>query len=200
MTAVIAKAIWLAFVIAWWAIRYPHERRARKSSVAATRRDLRETILLAVSLAGLGIVPLIYVLTGFLRTGEILRFADHAFLPALAWAGLVPGFLSLWLFHRTHKELGRNWSVSLEVRNQHRLVTEGIYRYVRHPMYSAFWLWALAQSLLLPNWIAGFAGFVGFGTLFFFRVGREERLMLETFGEDYRAYMERTARIVPWIY
>ena len=76
-------------------------------------------------------------------------------------------------------------------------MTDGLYRYVRHPMYSAFFLWALAQALLLPNWFAGPAGLVGFGTLFFFRVGQEEQLMLETFGEQYRAYMQRTARHHP---
>ena len=107
---------------------------------------------------------------------------------------------ALWLFYRTHKDLGRNWSVTLEVREQHALVTDGVYRHVRHPMYSAFWLWAIAQALLLPNWIAGPAGLVGFGTLFFLRVGREERLMYETFGEEYRRYVARTARIVPGIF
>ena len=59
-------------------------------------------------------------------------------------------------------------------------------------MYSAFWLWALAQVPLLPNWIAGPAGLVGFGTLFFLRVGREEALMAETFGDEYRRYMARS--------
>ena len=53
-------------------------------------------------------------------------------------------------------------------------------------MYSAFWLWAIAQALLLPNWVGGFAGLVGFGTLFFGPVAREEQMMLETFGDSYR--------------
>jgi protein-S-isoprenylcysteine O-methyltransferase Ste14 len=55
-------------------------------------------------------------------------------------------------------------------------------------MYSAFWLWAVAQALLLANWVAGFAGLIGFGTLFFGRVAREERMMTETFGDKYREY------------
>ena len=76
-------------------------------------------------------------------------------------------------------------------------MTEGVYRYVRHPMYSAFWLWAIAQALLLPNFIAGLSGLVGFGTLYFFRVGQEERLMLDAFGVEYGDYMARTGRVVP---
>jgi hypothetical protein len=53
--------------------------------------------------------------------------------------------------------------------------------------------------LLLPNWVAGFSGLAGFGILFFGRVTREERMMLETFGASYRAYMARTGRVFPSI-
>ena len=67
-------------------------------------------------------------------------------------------------------------------------------------MYSAFWLWAFAQALLLPNWVAGLSGIVGFGILFFGRVSREERIMLDTFGDQYREYMVRTYRVLPKIY
>ena len=124
---------------------------------------------------------------------------DRPFIPALAWLGLVPLVAALWLFRRSHVDLGRNWSISLEVREQHALVKTGVYRLVRHPMYSSFFLLGLAQMLLLPNWFAGLAGVVGAGILFLFRVGREEQMMLESFGDDYRAYMAQTKRIVPWI-
>jgi protein-S-isoprenylcysteine O-methyltransferase Ste14 len=67
-------------------------------------------------------------------------------------------------------------------------------------MYAGFWLMALGQALLLPNWIAGPAGLVGFGILFFGRVAREEAMMINAFGEDYLTYMRRTARVVPWVY
>ena len=53
--------------------------------------------------------------------------------------------------------------------------------------------------LLLPNWFAGGAGLVGAAVLYAFRVQREEQMMLEHFGEDYRGYTVRTKRIIPWI-
>lgn len=79
-------------------------------------------------------------------------------------------------------------------------MTVGLYKYVRHPMYAALWLHGVAQALLLPNWLAGSTGLVGFGLSFFSRVEREEQAMIETFGEDYRAYMARTSRVAPWLY
>ena len=194
MTAALAKAVWLVCAVAWYVIRYPHERRARKTPVRRSARGRREILLLSISLTGLGILPMLYVATGF------PRFADYAFVPAQGWIGTLAFAVSLWLFYRTHRELGRNWSVTLEVRDKHALITDGVYRRVRHPMYTAFWLWAVAQAFLLPNWIVGPAGLIGFGTLFFFRVAREEKLMLEAFGGQYRDYMARTARIIPWIY
>ena len=90
--------------------------------------------------------------------------------------------------------------MSLQTKQNHKLVTTGIYRRLRHPMYSAFWLMALAQAFLLPNWIAGLAGLVGFGTLFFLRLGPEEQMMEQTFGAEYEAYRRRTKRVIPFIY
>jgi protein-S-isoprenylcysteine O-methyltransferase Ste14 len=194
MTATLAKIIWLAFGIAWFLLRLQPGRRSRREPIRDSRRDAREMVLLGCSLSGLGIVPFIYLATRF------PRFADYPFSPVQGYLGLAVDVAMLWLFWRTHHDLGRNWSVSLDLRESHTLVTSGVYAYVRHPMYSAFWLMALGQLLLLPNWIAGPAGLLGFGTLFFGRVYREEAMMIAGFGDAYRAYMGRTARVVPWLY
>jgi len=194
MTVAIAKIIWVLGCIGWYVIRYPHQRRARRTPVAERRERLRERILVAISASGLGVVPALYVSTRW------LGFADYPFHPLQAWLGVAVLIAAWALFYRTHRDLGRAWSVTLEIRKEHRLVAHGIYTRLRHPMYAAFWVWALAQALLLPNWIAGFAGLVGFGTLFFARVGHEERMMLDAFGDEYRAYMRRTWRVIPGVY
>lgn len=194
MTATLSKIIWLAFGIAWFVLRLRPGQRARRTPVRYSGRGSREFVLLGISLAGLGIIPFVYVVA------HILRFADYSVIPVLSYLGIAVDCASLWLFYRTHRDLGHNWSVSLDLRERHTLVTTGIYAMVRHPMYTGFWLMALAQALLLPNWIAGPAGLVGFGILFFGRVRREEDMMIAAFGEEYRAYMARTARVVPWLY
>jgi protein-S-isoprenylcysteine O-methyltransferase Ste14 len=103
----------------------------------------------------------------------------------------------LWLFYRSHADLGTNWSITLQVREKHQLVTQGIYQHVRHPMYLALLLYSVGQALVLPNWLAGPSYLVAFGLLFALRVGPEERMMLEEFGKDYEAYMARTKRLIP---
>ncbi len=76
-------------------------------------------------------------------------------------------------------------------------MTEGVYRYIRHPMYASQWLWVIAQAMLLHNWIAGLGGIVCFTPFYFMRVAPEEQMMLEQFGKEYRAYMQHTGRILP---
>lgn len=194
MTPLVAKLLHLAGMIAWWVIRRPFERKIRRNVIRRDARDAREWTLLGISFTGLGIIPAVYVATGFPAA------LDQGFSPVRAWGGLVLFLGALALFRATHKALGRNWSVTLKVREGHELVTNGVYRHVRHPMYAAFWLWAAAQALLLQNWLAGLAGLIGFGTLYAFRIGREEALMRGTFGPAWEAYAARTKRVLPFVH
>jgi protein-S-isoprenylcysteine O-methyltransferase Ste14 len=193
MTETVAAIVWFAGLVGWFIIRHPFERRARKVRVRKSLLDRRERGLLGAALLGLFVIPAVYALTGFPAA------LDRPFVPGIAWLGLVPQVAALWLFRRSHVDLGRNWSITLQLRDEHALVTAGVYRLIRHPMYSSFFLLGIAQMLLIPNWFAGLAGVAGAGILYGFRVRREERMMLETFGDEYRAYMAHTKRIVPWL-
>ena len=190
----VGEIVWVLGIVAWYVIRYPFERRAKRVRAVSDRRSLSETVGLASALFGLAILPGFYVATGIPET------ADY---PASAWAvalGTIIFASGLWVFRRSHKALGRNWSITLQIREQHKLVCAGPYAMVRHPMYTSFLLMALGQAFLLSNWVVGLAGLIGFAVLFFLRVDKEERMMLENFGPQYRAYMERTKRIIPYLY
>jgi protein-S-isoprenylcysteine O-methyltransferase Ste14 len=190
----VGEIVWVFGVVAWYVIRYPFERRAKRSRVVSDRRSPSDIAGLAAALLGLAIVPGFYVATGIPKT------ADY---PASAWAialGSIVFATALWVFRRSHKELGRNWSITLEIRERHKLVCTGPYAVIRHPMYTSFMLMGLGQAFLLSNWVAGPAGLIGFAVLFFLRVDKEERMMMENFGPEYRAYMERTKRIIPYLY
>ncbi len=137
------------------------------------------------------LLPLLYMFT------QWLSFADFD-LPAWAgWIGMVTFTVALWLLWQSHTDLGRNWRITTEIREGHELVTTGVFRYIRHPMYSAHLLWGIAQALLIHNWIAGLASLVIVIPLYMLRVRREEHMMIDRFGEEYREYMRRTGRIIP---
>jgi protein-S-isoprenylcysteine O-methyltransferase Ste14 len=105
--------------------------------------------------------------------------------------------LALWIFWRSHHDLGLNWSISLEMREGHSLITQGVYRRIRHPMYTAIWLWSIAQGLMLENWLAGWGAPATFLPLYLLRTPREEQMMAEAFGDEYREYTARTGRLLP---
>lgn len=191
MTAPLAAIAWAFGLLAWVVIRVPHQRRARKTKVANSAKTLGDRLALAAAAVGLSVIPIIFVATGF------PKIADYQFQPWLGWVGLLIELLFLWLFYASHRQLGKNWSVTLEIRSEHKLVTDGLYRYVRHPMYLSFWLWAIAQFCLLPNWVAGTAGLVGVAILYFSRVRHEEQMMRDAFGSSYDEYARRTGRIIP---
>ena len=167
MTPSLAKYLFLAALVVFGAIRFPREWKGRKVAIAKSEYGWREYFRVAASTWGLAIIPVIAATT------TLLRSADLAFRPGLAWLGVAVFALALWIFWSAHRELGRNFSPTLVVREQHRLVTAGIYGYMRHPMYTAFWLWVFAQALLLQNWVVASGGVVGWGILFFGRIGHE---------------------------
>jgi protein-S-isoprenylcysteine O-methyltransferase Ste14 len=188
-----AKAILLAASVAMVLIRAPHGQRSRKVKVAKSWRGSLEVALLALAWISF-FVPLVWVFS------PVLAFADYPLHPAPLAAGVVCYVAGLWLFHRSHADLGDFWSITLEVREKHRLVTEGVYRRIRHPMYSALFLYSLGQALVVPNWVAGPAYGVAFGLLFALRLRAEERMMRETFPGEYEAYAAQTKRLIPGVW
>lgn len=189
------KIAYFASLVVEVILRAPYDRQRRKIEKKDSRVTLAEQAVLAGLSIGMLLLPLVYALTPW------LRFADYLWLAVseayLGGFGLVFLAAAMWLFWRAHRDLGANWSPSLEIGAKHQLVTQGVYRAICHPMYASALLWGIAQVLLLHNWIAGPGGLVAFLALYLVRVPNEEHMMLDHFGEEYRAYCERTGRILP---
>lgn len=183
-------AFLVGFVV-YVAIRGHYEKRLKGVETVRSERDGVEVAALAFVAVGCMLLPLLYVFT------PLLAFADYDLPRVAPWCGIGVMAAGLLLFQRSHADLDRNWSFTLEVRRDHRLVSHGAYRLIRHPMYAAILLIGVAQGLLLANWLAGWSALVSFGVLYALRVRREEALMLATFGDAYRAYMARTGRLFP---
>jgi len=191
MSGRLANILFLVGFVAYCAIRGVYQKKAAGSEKIDRRRDRTETLLLLTVFVGNMLLPVIYILTPW------LRFADYRLPGWGPWVGVVIMILALWLFWRSHADLGRNWSITLEIRREHELIKSGVYRLVRHPMYASIFLFGLAQGLMLSNWLAGWAAVATFAVMYFIRMPREERMMMEHFGEGYREYMEETGRLWP---
>ncbi len=186
------NTLFILFYICGSAIRLVAVRaNPRKSAV---HPDALDRVLVSMQLVGMFILPALYLFTPWLAFADIDLPAGMGLLGALVFAA------ALWLLWRSHHDLGRNWSMDPQTSEGQTLVTNGVYRRIRHPMYAAHWLWALAQLLMLQNWIAGPALLLLYLPFYFYRASREEPLMLRTFGEEYRLYMERTGRIFPRLF
>lgn len=176
-------------------VRAPYERQRRQIPRVESRVTRMERGILAGMSVAMLVLPLTYSLTTW------LDFADYRLSPRTKARGGCIGTMLLaaavWLFWRSHRDLGASWSPSLEIGAQQTLVTHGVYGKIRHPMYASQLLWGLAQALLLHNWIAGLGGLLAFLPTYFVRIPEEERMMLDHFGDAYRAYCARTGRIVP---
>ena len=188
-----SNIVFLVGFIVYVTIRGVFERRARNNEKIVRRLDaVEKTLLFFVGIGSL-LLPVLYLFT------PLLAFADYR-LPVFApWLGTALMIAALWLFYRSHADLGSNWSVTLELHKGHQLIRRGIYRSIRHPMYMSILLWGLSQGLLLRNWLAGWSALATFSVLYAVRTPREERMMIEFFGEEYLNYMRQTGRIFPRI-
>lgn len=148
---------------------------------------------------------LVFAWTSFIVTivwivAPVFAFADYSLRPTPLAVGTLLLAVGLWLLYRSHADLGTNWSITLEVRQNHTLVTRGIYQTIRHPMYLAFLVFAAGQALVVPNWLVGPAYAVAMTLLIALRIGPEEQMMIEEFGDDYRVYMATTKRLIPRVW
>jgi protein-S-isoprenylcysteine O-methyltransferase Ste14 len=128
---------------------------------------------------------------------QVLKPTTFPIGAAWRWTGAAIFAVSLVLLTWIHATLGKNFSSELRVRSDQELVTRGPYRYVRHPMYSAFFLMMIGMGLLSANWLIG-AGGVGAAVLLVsLRTRMEEEMMARTFGKRYRQYAAVTGRFLP---
>lgn len=185
-------AYWVAIVVEM-VIRAPLNKKRKEEKMSEQRVSSQEKFILFLLLIGMFILPLIY------SASTWLDFANYSLPVWAGWLGVALLLGALFVFWRAHADLGLNWSPSLEIREKHELITKGIYGVIRHPMYASQWLWVIAQPLLLQNWIVGFLNLLIFIPFYMLRVQAEEKMMVDTFGDEYREYMKQTGGVLPKI-
>ena len=123
--------------------------------------------------------------------------ASLSFPVWLRWIGIALALAGFALLQWAQVTLGKSWSDTPRMMKEQTLITSGPYQFIRHPIYTAFVLILGSALLISANWFIGLA-WLGMTVLeVASRVGFEESLMLEYFGDQYREYMKKTGRLLP---
>jgi protein-S-isoprenylcysteine O-methyltransferase Ste14 len=114
----------------------------------------------------------------------------------LRWVGIALGCASFVLYGWAQSTLGKEWSPHLQMREQHHLVTTGPYARMRHPIYAAYLVFMTSIALVTASWFF-IALLVVSIVVLALRIPKEEQMLIETFGEEYKKYMQRTGGLFP---
>ncbi len=183
----------LALLAAMKMIRWRTRQRADlRGTAAALKKNLADTLLLFPIAILFQLSIVVYALFP-----SWVSWAEVSFAIWLRWFGVVLGIGALCLLAWADHHLAKNFSMTLRIRENHTLVTDGPYRWIRHPIYSAGLLFGAAVFLVSANWFVGLAWVGGCSLLYARRIPQEEAMMLNEFADDYRNYMGRTGRLLP---
>lgn len=181
-------AVWVAWLLFWAVMSFSGKHTVRRES-----RGSRLSHMLPMCLAAcLLIARDFHGWVAFLSRDMLpYRPAFYAIGVAMVIAGLA---YAVWA--RLH--LGRNWSASVQVKDDHELVRTGPYRWVRHPIYTGMLIGLLGTMVAFDEWRALLALVIVFGSIWF-KLKREERWMLETFGDAYADYRRHSRALIPFL-
>ncbi|MDZ4806847.1 MAG: protein-S-isoprenylcysteine O-methyltransferase [Bacteroidota bacterium] len=184
----------ITFVVLWLIytlIRVPFDKGYKVSERIKKLNLPSEKFLILLLFFGLMLMPFIWAFTPFIDRFN-LNFPIWLRLLGIAFSGI-----SLPYFWWIHKTLGENWSPSLEIRKGHELIKTGPYKSIRHPMYLQILIWTIGQVLISSNLFVSLFGMIAWTLLYLIRVPKEEKMMIETFGEEYIDYIKQTGKIFP---
>jgi protein-S-isoprenylcysteine O-methyltransferase Ste14 len=131
-----------------------------------------------------------------------LRVPSTALAHPVAWFWVGIAVMIAGSLFRRHcrRMLGRSFTGAVVVRPDHVVIERGAYRYVRHPSYTAGTILLLGLSLTLANWLSVVVLLTLVAVVYGYRVAVEERALVTSIGDPYRAYMSRTTRFVPFLF
>jgi protein-S-isoprenylcysteine O-methyltransferase Ste14 len=172
-----------------------HYRRkaAQAGNERISKREEGLLVLILLRLAGLGIW---FGTLAYLLNPAWMRWSQIDLPMAWRWAGVALALAMLPFIYWLFSSLGNNITDTVAIRKGHTLVTRGPYRWMRHPLYTFGALLFVGFSLIAANGFIAAAGLLGF-VMLAIRTPNEEAHLIEKFGDEYRAYMRRTARYLP---
>jgi protein-S-isoprenylcysteine O-methyltransferase Ste14 len=178
--------VWIIFFL-YWRIRAANTKNTQRLEPAASRITRSVICLVAVSLLLTTRIPLPWL---------YLQLWPVGFWPFWLGAAITIAGLLFAVWAREH--LGRNWSSSVTIKQDHELITTGPYAVVRHPIYTGILTGFLGMAIAISQ-VRGFIVLALFFLAFWTKFRTEEQWMRSQFGEAYATYAHHTAALVPYL-
>ena len=156
----------------------------------------RDEVILSKLAGLLGIAGFVSTIAFVINPGWV-AWANLPLPGWVRWTGFTIALIGFALLQWAQTTLGRSWSDTPRMMKEQVLVTNGPYRVIRHPIYTAFFLILGSTLFISANWLVGISWISMTLLEIFSRINFEENLMLEYFGDRYREYMKRTGRLLP---
>ena len=112
------------------------------------------------------------------------------------WLGVGTGILCAFGVYWLFSSIGSGITPTSATRTEHKLVTSGPYRWIRHPLYTFGSSMFVAFGMMADNWFIALLGLIAFIGMAM-RTPKEEANLIEKFGDEYRDYMKRTGAFLP---
>ena len=171
--------------------------RYRRRSQGGKKFSLQEEgWAIAIPLRLAGLVMWLY-LPAYLLFPRLMAWSTFTLPLTVRWTALLLAALLIPPFvHWAQTSLGHNVTTTVITKDNHQLVTDGPYRYIRHPLYTAGMAYFLAMSLATGSWLL-LAGTLGVFVFLLVRIPKEEAMLSQRFGDEYRDYQDRTGLLLP---
>jgi protein-S-isoprenylcysteine O-methyltransferase Ste14 len=126
----------------------------------------------------------------------IIQKANYGIINIIGVILFLTGLIIRLIGKRT---LGRYYSYGLKTLPDHKLIKHGIYKHIRHPIYLAIILYGMGIPMFFSS-LYGFLIMLCLIPLIFYRIKIEEKMLLNKFGEEYRDYMEKSKKLIPFVF
>jgi protein-S-isoprenylcysteine O-methyltransferase Ste14 len=184
----------IVVIVLTMAVTIYHRLQAASSGEKISRKEEGYVFAIVLRLAGF----CLWIATfGYLFFPTSFQWASFAMPVWVRWIGIVTGILCSLLMYWTLSSLGKNLTDTVVIRAKATLITHGPYRWVRHPFYVTAAVLMASVTMLTANWLIGVTSLIVLALLVV-RTPKEEAMLIERFGQQYRDYMAKTGRFIPW--
>lgn len=189
------------YALAYWVVHFwafaPEMRITRAAGKRIQSGDSKkDSGSMRVIVAGMAIAMFVAYPLAFV---PVLRFPPRWTVPAF-WIGIALLIAGSLLRRHCFKTLGEYFTGDVQARADQPVIDRGAYRFVRHPSYTAGILMLTGIGITLGHWISLALLFIVSVAVYSYRIAIEERALVETIGEPYRAFMRTRKRLVPRVW